>query len=263
MWWTSILTLGFAIAGRLHRHGLIRQEEGELGEGLVRAQVMLGENLLERIEVGAGDQAPAAFASVAVGRADRVAAGADDRAQAGAAAQVDAHVFLELALDTYGLVRDLRGTALQQGLHSPNELMTVDGTAGEEGINGDDGFDGAGRVGVIPIGLVPVDGLPDVGKLMAVAGRVDPAEIRTRSQRHDELGLLADFLEGRFVTRARAGALDKGDGIALSFFTHRLPEANDLDGLEQLGGGLERVDYRELAAFAACELEEGDLRPGH
>src|SRR3989337_364614 len=52
---------------------------------------------------------------------------------------------------------------------------------------------------------------------MAVADRVDPAEIRTRSQRHDELGLLADFLEGRFVARARAGALDKGDGIALSF----------------------------------------------
>src|SRR3990172_7391219 len=74
MWWTSILTLGCAIAGRLHRHGLIRQEEGELGEGLVRAQGMLGENLLERIEVGAGDQAPAAFASVAVGRADRAAA---------------------------------------------------------------------------------------------------------------------------------------------------------------------------------------------
>src|SRR3989304_6171356 len=172
MWWTSILTLGFAIAGRLHRHGLRRQEEGELGEGLVRAQVMLGENLLERIEVGAGDQAPAAFASVAVGRADRVAAGA--------------------------------------------------------------GLGSMWRLGVC----------------------VDPAEMRTRSQRHDELGLLADFLEGRFVTRARAGALDKGDGIALSFFTHRLPEANDLDGLEQLGGGLGRVGYRALAAVAAVVLAE-------
>src|SRR3989304_52952 len=142
MWWTSILTLGFAIAGRLHLHGLVGQEKRELGQGLFRAEVVLGENLLEGGDVRIGDEAPASLAAVAVGGADRIASGADNRAQAGAAAQVDADVLLELALDAQRVVGDLRRPSLQERLHRPDELVPVDGAAGDEGVNGNDGLDG-------------------------------------------------------------------------------------------------------------------------
>ena len=233
-----------------------------LASALIGVHAVLGQNLAERLDVGVGDQSPAAFAAVAVGGADGVAAGAGDRAEAGLPPLVHAHILLQLALNAHRVVRQAGRATLQQRRHHLEELPAVDRASGDGGVDLDHGADRARRIGFVPIRLVAVDVAPYLIQVLSIADGVDAAQMGARAERNHQGRLLADLAQHGFVAFPRARALDEGDLVVVALLAHGLAESDNVNHLEKLRMGLQGVDDGKLAALAAREFEERDFGSG-
>ena len=95
-----------------NRSALLERLTG--GVNVADRQAVLVQHSLHRVEVGIGDQAPAAFAWIAIRRADCTAARARDCAQAHQPPMIQADILVQLAFDTHRVIGQLRDASLQQ-----------------------------------------------------------------------------------------------------------------------------------------------------
>ena len=217
-------------------------------------------------QVGLVDEAAAGLAGDAVGGAGRAAAGPRHHAHAVVGLVVAADRLAPLALDTDRIVGDHRLLAVQQVRDDLQDLVLVDRAAVGGVVDLDGGRDRLRllRVEVRLRGCVAVDELP-CSRVWWFLSALMPARRRALAVGDDDGGALADALEAGAVGLAREAALDEGDVDRLGrLLGHGLAELDNVDVLEELE---ERrvavVGELDLAALAAGEIEERDLRLAH
>ena len=188
---------------------------------------MLGEDFPRRVRVRVVGQAAAAFAFVAVVRADGIAPGARDRPQADHSLVENADVSVLLAFDAQGIGLIQEGTPGQETLHQFDEFVLVDRAAEKLVVHLDNLLHRLSREGIETVRLFAVDVSADLFEVgRDVLDRVDAAGRGARAHRDADFRCFAVLLHAGKVGRPRDGPFQERDVIVVAPVVHRLAEIN-------------------------------------